>query len=93
MLIEIITYTLIACVIAAMLLVPVEFAQEYIQGYRKYKQRRRDLELAIRVWASIAKSCDPVEEAFDKGYAIARLVIYYHELEELEIERNEYLCS
>lgn len=93
MLIEIITYTLIVCVIAAMLLVPVEFAQEYIQRYREYKWKRIDIELNIRIWASIAKSCDPVEEAFDKGYAIARLVIYYHELEELENNRKEYLCS
>lgn len=93
MLIEIITYTLIACAIAAMLMVPVEFAQEYIQRYREYKWKRIDIELNIRIWASIAKSCDPVEDAYDKGYAIARLVIYYHELEELENNRKEYLCS
>ena len=44
----------------------------------------KDIELNIRVWESIALSCDPVEDAYDKGYAIARLVIYHHELEELE---------
>lgn len=93
MLMYILTYTLIVCAIAAMLLVPVEFAQEYIQRYREYKQKRKDIELNIRVWTSIAKSCDPVEDAYDKGYAIARLVIYHHELEELERNRKSELCS
>lgn len=93
MLTYILTYTLIVCAIAAMLLVPVEFAQEYIRRYREYKQKHKDIELNIRVWTSIAKSCDPIEDAYDKGYAIARLVIYYHELEELENNRKEYLCS
>ena len=89
----ILTYTLIAGAIIAMLLVPVEFAQEYIQSYRKYKNQKKRIEFDIRVWTSIAKSCDPIEDAYDKGYAIARLVIYHHELDELEKERKETVCS
>ena len=89
----ILTYTLIASAIIAMLLVPVEFAQEHIRSYREYKSQKKQIEFDIRVWTSIAKSCDPIEDAYDKGYAIARLVIYHHELDELERERKEYLCS
>ena len=77
-------YALIAIAILAMLLVPVELASEYIQKSRQYKAEHKDIELNIRVWESIAKSCDSITEAYDKGYAIARLVIYHHELEELE---------
>ena len=89
----ILTYTLIAGAIITMLLVPVEFAQECIQSYRKYKNQKKRIEFDIRVWTSIAKSCDPIEDAYDKGYAIARLVIYHHELDELEKERKETVCS
>ena len=81
-------YALVAVAILAMLLVPVELASEYIQKSRKYKAEHKDIELNIRVWKSIAMSCDPVEDAYDKGYAIARLVIYHHELEELETNRR-----
>ena len=86
-------YVLIAIAILAMILVPVELASEYIQKSRQYKAEHKDIELNIRVWESIALSCDPVEDAYDKGYAIARLVIYHHELEELENNRKRDLCS
>lgn len=89
----ILTYTLIAIAAAAMLFLPVELAQEFIRSRREYKQHKTEIEHNIRVWESIAKSCDPVTDAYDKGYAIARLVIYHHELDELELMRQEYLCS
>lgn len=89
----ILTYTLIAAAFIGMLLVPLELSSEYIRRYRKYKKQKKQIEFDIRVWTSIAKSCDPIEDAYDKGYAIARLVIYHHELDELERERKEYLCS
>lgn len=91
--IRVMIYALIAIAILAMLLVPVELASEHIRKRRQYKAERKDIELNIRVWESIAMSCDPVEDAYDKGYAIARLVIYYHELEELEENRKRELCS
>lgn len=86
-------YALVAVAILAMFLVPVELASEYIQKSRQYNADHKDIELNIRVWESIALSCDPVEDAYDKGYAIARLVIYHHELEELENNRKRDLCS
>mgnify|MGYP007038193005 CR=1 FL=1 len=89
----ILTYTLIGCAIIAMLLIPIELAQDYIHRYRNYKHKRKEIELNIQIWTSIAKSCDPIADAYDKGYAIARLVIYHHELDELDRERKEYLCS
>lgn len=89
----ILTYTLIAVAAVAMLLTPVEMAKEYIMKYREYRTAKQNTEYDIRVWTSIAKSYDPVEEATDKGYAIARLVIYHHQLDELEKDRKNYLCS
>ena len=91
--IRIMMYMLFGFSILAMLLVPVELAEEYFRRRRKYKKERKEIELNIRVWESIAKSCDSITEAYDKGYAIARLVIYHHELEELENSRKRYLCS
>ena len=91
--IRIMMYMLFGFSILAMLLVPVELAEEYFRRKRKYKKERKEIELNIRVWESIAKSCDSITEAYDKGYAIARLVIYHHELEELELSRKRYLCS
>ena len=82
--IRIMMYMLFGLSILAMLLVPVELAEDYFRRRRKYKKERKEIELNIRVWESIAKSCDSITEAYDKGYAIARLVIYHHELEELE---------
>ena len=86
--IRIMMYMLFGFSIIAMLLVPVELAEEYFRRRRKYKKERKEIELNIRVWESIAKSCDSITEAYDKGYAIARLVIYHHELEELETNRR-----
>ena len=77
-------YALVAVAILAMLLVPIELSWDYIEKRKQYKAERKEIELNIRVWESIAKSCDSITEAYDKGYAIARLVIYHHELEELE---------
>ena len=91
--IRIMVYILIAISILAMLLVPVELSSEYIRKRKQYKKERNEIELNIRVWGSIAKSCDSITEAYDKGYAIARLVIYHHELEELENSRKRYLYS
>ena len=91
--IRIMMYMLFGFSILAMLLVPVELAEEYFRRKRKYKKERKEIELNIRVWESIAKSCDSITEAYDKGYAIARLVIYHHELEELENSRKRYLCA
>ena len=91
--IRIMMYMLFGLSILAMLLVPVELAEEYFRRRRKYKKERKEIELNIRVWESIAKSCDSITEAYDKGYAIARLVIYHHELEELENSRKRYLYS
>lgn len=84
---------LFAIVVIAFLLVPVELGWDYIEKRRQYKAQRKDIELNIRVWESIAKSCDSITEAYDKGYAIARLVLYHHELEELENNRKRDLCS
>ena len=91
--IRIMMYILIAISILAMLLLPVELSSEYIRKRRQYTKERNEIELNIRVWESIAKSCDSITEAYDKGYAIARLVIYHHELEELENNRKRYLYS
>ena len=91
--IRIMVYILIAISILAILLVPVELSSEYIQKRKQYKKEQNEIEFNIRVWESIAKSCDSITEAYDKGYAIARLVIYHHELEELENSRKRYLYS
>ena len=91
--IYIMMYTIIGIAIIAMLLVPVELSLEYIKSYRAYKAEHKDIELNIRVWTSIAKSCDPVEDAYDKGYAIARIVIYHHELDMLEKSRKGEIYS
>lgn len=91
--IRVFMYVIITIAFIAMLLVPVELSSEYIRKHREYKNQKKQIELDIRVWTSIAKSCDPVEDAYDKGYAIARLVIYHHDLDELEKKRKEYLCS
>ena len=91
--IRLMMYTLIGLAILAMLLVPIELSWDYIEKRKQYKAEHKEIELNIRVWESIAKSCDSITEAYDKGYAIARLVIYHHELEELENNRKKELCS
>lgn len=89
----IIAYLVIAGSFLAFLLEPFELAQEFIQARKAYKDAKHLLEHNIRVWESVAKSCDPIYDAFDKGYAIARLVIYHHELDELIEDRKRELCS
>lgn len=75
---------------ALMIAAPAEGILEEIREYRKYKVARKELEFDERVWTSIAKSCDTIKDAEDRGYAIARLIITHHELEELEKSRQ---CS
>lgn len=91
--IRVFMYVIITIAFIAMLLVPVELSSEYIRKHREYKNQKKQIEFNIRVWKSIALSCDPVEDAYDKGYAIARLVIYHHELDMLEKNRKETVCS
>ena len=81
--------TIIGAVIAAyaialMLAAPVgDFIQELRQR-REYKAARKELEFDAQVWTSIAKSCDTIKDAEDRGYAIARLVLIRHEIEVLD---------
>lgn len=89
---RLIVYILIAIALVAMAGVPIEFLVEHIRKGSEYRAARKEIKLCIRIWESIAKSCDPITDAYDKGYAIARLVIYHHELDELTA-RKEYLCS
>jgi hypothetical protein len=50
----------------------------------KYRKRERErLAYEIRVWTIIAKECDGNTQAEDKGYAIARLINYQHQLDML----------
>ena len=85
-------YILIAIAFIAIIGVPIEALVEHIRKGSAYRAARKEIKTSIRVWESIAKSCDPITDAYDKGYAIARLVIYHHELDELT-SRKEYLCS
>lgn len=87
--------TIIGAVIAAfavalMFAAPATDALEELREYMDYKAARNALLFDERVWASIAKSCDIVKDAEDRGYAIARLVVIHHQLEELEKSRQ---CS
>ena len=91
--IRVFMYVIIAIAFIAMLLVPVELSSEYIRKHREYKNQKKQIEFNIRVWKSIALSCDPIEDAYDKGYAIARLVVYYHELDMLEKSRKGEIYS
>ncbi|WP_019678180.1 hypothetical protein [Ruminococcus flavefaciens] len=89
---RLIAYILIAIAFIAIIGVPIEALVEHIRKGSAYRAARKEIEANIRVWESIAKSCDPITDAYDKGYAIARLVIYHHELDELTAQK-EYLCS
>lgn len=84
----ILKYTLIAVAVGGIIGVPIEYLIGYLHERKAYRKAHDDIELNIRVWTSIAASCDPVRDACDKGYAIARLVIYHHELDELEKNRK-----
>ena len=59
----ILTYTLTGLCIIAMLLVPVEMAQEFIRSHREYRAAKKDISLNIRVWTSIAKSCETLRSS------------------------------
>lgn len=84
-------YILIAVAFVGIMGVPAEYLIEYLRERKEYREARGVIEGAIRTWTAIAKCCDPVEDAVDKGIAIGRLVIYYHELDELDRKRD--LCS
>lgn len=88
-----IAYPAIIATFVLMILVGIEPIMNYLEKLKEYKAARKEIEFDIRVWTDIAKSCDPISDASDKGYAIARLVILNHELEKLEEERKNVLCS
>lgn len=79
-----------AYAIALMLAAPAGAIIEELRQRREYKAARKALEFDARVWTSIAKSCDTIKDAEDRGYAVARLIITHHELEELE---KSHQCS
>ncbi|MBQ8961643.1 MAG: hypothetical protein IJ071_10610 [Ruminococcus sp.] len=70
--------------IGLMLLVPAEAIAEEIRLRRAYKAARAELEFDFRVWTSIAKSCDTIKDAEERGYAVARLVLINHDIEVLD---------
>ncbi len=60
-----------------------EIAREAIREYVGDYRHRRKLRLDIRAWETIAKGYNPITQAEDKGYAIARIVVLRHELEKI----------
>ena len=90
---DIIAYSAVISAFLLMLSVGIESIVKYIEDGREYRAARSEIKYEIRVWTSIAKSCDPIQEAFEKGYAIAQIVVLNHELEELEENRKRELCS
>jgi len=90
---DIIAYSAVISAFLLMLSVGIESIVRYIEDGREYRAELSEIKYEIRVWSSIAKSCDPIQEAFEKGYAIAQLVVLHHELEELEEKRKRELCS
>lgn len=90
---DIIAYPAVVLAFIGMILVGIEPIIEYVVELRKQRAQRKAIEFDIRVWTSVAKSCDPVEDAEDKGYAIARLVLLNHELEQLEEKQKNDMCS
>ena len=70
--------------IALMLAAPAGAIIEELRQRREYKAARKALEFDARVWTSIAKSCDTIKDAEDRGYAIARLVLVHHDIEVLD---------
>ena len=89
---RIIMYVLIVVAFIGIIGVPCEYLIEHLRIVKQYKAIRQDIDYKIRVWDSIAKSYDSVREAYEKGYAIARLVIYHHELELLDEDYKNGLC-
>lgn len=51
------------------------------------RKRKKKLRHDIKAWTIIAMNYDSVTEAYDKGYAIARLTVLYHELDVMEWKR------
>lgn len=90
---DIIAYPAVLLAFIGMILVGIEPIIEYVIERRKQRAQRNEIEYDMRVWTNIAKSCDPVDDAEDKGYAIARLVLLNHELEQLEEKQKNDLCS
>lgn len=86
-------YIIIAVAIVAMLLVPAEAAAGYIRSYIAYREKYKEIEYHISAWTTIAKRYDSITEATSKGYAIAKVVLYRHLLEELQEERKRDMCS
>ena len=89
---RIVMYILIAIAFIGIIGVPCEYLIGYIRQFRQFKAERSAIEYNIRVWESIAKSCNSIDEAYEKGYAIARLIIYHHELEMLIEAFENGLC-
>lgn len=56
---------------------------ECIRLHRIRRAERKRLLREIRVWTMIARECDSNTQAEDKGYAIARLVNYHHQIDML----------
>lgn len=56
---------------------------ECIRLHKIRRAERKRLLGEIRVWTIIAKDCDSNTQAEYKGYAIARLVNYHHQLDML----------
>ncbi|MCR5707088.1 MAG: hypothetical protein K6G82_02315 [Ruminococcus sp.] len=61
---------------------------ECIRLHRFRRAERKRITFEIEVWTLIAKDYDSNTQAEDKGYAIARLVNLYHQLEELDNKRR-----
>lgn len=57
---------------------------ECIQLHKIRKAERKRLAHEIEVWTIIAKDCDSDSQAEEKGYAIARLVNYHHQLDMID---------
>lgn len=81
---DILSYPIIIITIGAMLLVPIEVLLEFRRDKQEYEAARQKIEADIRIWEIIAKNYDDIENACEKGYAIARLVIYHHRLDVLD---------
>ena len=66
----------------------IQKVAECIRLHKSLKEEREHIVSDIEVWTIIAKDYDSNTQAEDKGYAIARLVNLYHQLEELDNKRR-----
>lgn len=57
---------------------------QFLDEWEERRRQRKKLRLDIRAWETIAKEYNPITQAEDKGYAIARIVVLRHELSRLE---------